>query len=320
MIYYKLDILCQNSPFLHEPEDVSISVGGSVILKCVIRPDVGRAFWVKDGVALYDLTNNDRYSYIGNQNKGVYNLLIDNALMNQDSGRWQCAVTNGYPQTSRSAILNVVQKYTNIEKPHTIAYYKPSINQTAAFHYCTQDRILVTFDFPFRLNITLIGRGSECSLQIYEMETVSLFIPYYDCKTTIASYKEDSQVHFSSNIMLKYGDIQITYYFSCAVPRYDIRKYYTTKRRVFDLSPQAVPYKRSLPNDCPIRINNTEFTTKVTCDRNSFTISLLFLRPFTGIIKIPENGECFHQITDQRNFTKSFGFDHCGSQKLSQIV
>ncbi|CAH1797854.1 unnamed protein product [Owenia fusiformis] len=81
--------------FRTQPHDSEVIHGQTVILPCEVNNAVGMVQWTQDKFALgteRDLPGYPRYSIIGSQDLGEYNLMISNAQL-MDDGVWECQVT-----------------------------------------------------------------------------------------------------------------------------------------------------------------------------------------------------------------------------------
>merc|ERR1719150_3532153 len=96
-----------------------VSEGGRAILTCVIGDLGGRVQWTKDGLTLgyyRDLPGFPRYSVLGSDESGVFNLQIVDATL-EDEATYECQVgPNGTNKPIRAnAKLNVLLPPTKAE-------------------------------------------------------------------------------------------------------------------------------------------------------------------------------------------------------------
>ena len=83
--------------FTTQPGDTSVSSETTAILQCTVDNKEGFLYWLKDGVIISNdtvVTNgNARYSIVGDQSAGEYNLNIVSTEEAADQGAYQCVVT-----------------------------------------------------------------------------------------------------------------------------------------------------------------------------------------------------------------------------------
>ena len=102
--------------FLVVPDNVNITQGESVTMRCQVENRVGEVQWVKSGLTLGyspEITGFPRYSVVGNNSQGVFDLQITDVTL-EDEGSYECQV-QGPPPLRAEAILFVDVKPTRIE-------------------------------------------------------------------------------------------------------------------------------------------------------------------------------------------------------------
>jgi len=105
--------------FRTTPQDSFVPEGGRAIINCVIGDLGGRVQWTKDGLTLgyyRELPGFSRYSVLGSDESGVFNLQIINATL-EDESVYECQVgPNGTNKPIRAnAKLNVLLPPTKAE-------------------------------------------------------------------------------------------------------------------------------------------------------------------------------------------------------------
>ncbi|CAK9293045.1 unnamed protein product [Gordionus sp. m RMFG-2023] len=162
--------------FVREPKDIITNEGSSILLECALNQSALQKLtgfpidtnkievqWYKNGEKIvYDSDirriHNPRYIMPGDVNKGIYDLIINNAQMKKDSGRWMCIVNNGIIK-SLASTLNIVQIGVP-STPQTSTLTIPSslrqnvLSDIQTYHDCLDDRFLVTMDFDLSENVS----------------------------------------------------------------------------------------------------------------------------------------------------------------------
>ncbi|XP_064650915.1 nephrin-like isoform X3 [Lineus longissimus] len=106
-----LTVYCQVQSFRVKPNDTIVVQGQTIILKCEVENQQGRVQWTKDGFALgfsRDVPGYSRYSMVGDESRGVYNLKIVNVALGDDA-LYECQVgpSSGHPPIKTRATLSV---------------------------------------------------------------------------------------------------------------------------------------------------------------------------------------------------------------------
>ncbi|XP_014673249.1 PREDICTED: irregular chiasm C-roughest protein-like [Priapulus caudatus] len=136
--------------FLVEPQDVNIIKDHTVILPCVVEGAIGVVQWTKDEFGLGNdrkLPYFPRYSLVGNESAGEYNLQVMNVELGDDA-IYQCQIgaTPSMPAVlSNNAKLNVL-----------VAPNNPEIAEGS--------KIQVTADVPFNLTCRADGGKPAATL------------------------------------------------------------------------------------------------------------------------------------------------------------
>nr|QRF78294.1 Nephrin [Lineus viridis] len=104
-------VYCQVQSFRVKPNDTIVVQGQTIILKCEVGNQQGRVQWTKDGFALgfsRDIPGYSRYSMLGDESRGVYNLKIVNVALGDDA-LYECQVgpSSGHPPIKTRATLSV---------------------------------------------------------------------------------------------------------------------------------------------------------------------------------------------------------------------
>ncbi|XP_035704569.1 nephrin isoform X2 [Folsomia candida] len=87
----------QQQSFRVRPTDVEAKLGDYAIIRCEVDNQAGMAQWTRSGFALgfdRDLHNVPRLSYVGDSDRGVHNLRIENVTLS-DITEYQCQVGPG---------------------------------------------------------------------------------------------------------------------------------------------------------------------------------------------------------------------------------
>ncbi|KAI8505715.1 hypothetical protein Bbelb_169040 [Branchiostoma belcheri] len=85
-------VSAQDQSFRQQPESVAVRLGETVTLTCAIDNVAGVVQWTKDNFALGSdraLPGYPRHTITGDLNRGEYNLLIQDVLL-EDDGKYQC--------------------------------------------------------------------------------------------------------------------------------------------------------------------------------------------------------------------------------------
>ncbi|XP_013380224.1 kin of IRRE-like protein 1 isoform X2 [Lingula anatina] len=120
-------VYCQQG-FVVQPEDQQVKQGDTVIMKCKVENREGQVQWTRGGFGLgtdRSLIGFERYSMLGDENNGVYDLMIVEAEL-QDDDVYQCQIgaTHTTPGVrSRSAQLTVL-----LPPNFPIIYGSPVVN------------------------------------------------------------------------------------------------------------------------------------------------------------------------------------------------
>ncbi|CAL1543240.1 unnamed protein product [Lymnaea stagnalis] len=135
---------CQHMRFIDQPANRSAAVDSTVVLNCSVANREGLVQWTKGGFGLgvdRHLPGFDRYSMVGNENEGVFNLQIQDVTID-DQDWYECQVqtsptyTNGL--RSRRGYLSVV---VSPERPSIInAPTIPVVLHTPTNITCRADR------------------------------------------------------------------------------------------------------------------------------------------------------------------------------------
>ncbi|KAL5285582.1 NPHS1 family protein [Megaselia abdita] len=104
--------------FKQTPEDIQVMEGKHALLHCEVENQVGPVQWTKDGFALgfsAVITGFPRYSVIGDARRGIYNLRISNASL-EDDAEYQCQVgpAKGHPAIRANAKMLVIAPPKNV--------------------------------------------------------------------------------------------------------------------------------------------------------------------------------------------------------------
>lgn len=84
--------------FLEQPKNTSALIGSNATLNCIVQNLEGEVTWCKDSFCTFGNRKRNqsdsigRYSIVGNETKGEFNLHIKNLTINDD-GLYQCQVT-----------------------------------------------------------------------------------------------------------------------------------------------------------------------------------------------------------------------------------
>lgn len=104
--------------FKQTPVDIQVMEGKHALLHCEVENQVGQVQWTKDGFALgfsAVITGFPRYSVIGDARRGIYNLRISNASL-EDDAEYQCQVgpAKGHPAIRANAKMLVIAPPTSL--------------------------------------------------------------------------------------------------------------------------------------------------------------------------------------------------------------
>lgn len=105
---------CQTMRFIAQPVNRSATEGSNVVLNCSVENREGLVTWTKGGFGLgveRNLPGFDRYSMVGNENEGVFNLqILEVTVDDEDWFECQVLTSHTYPTGLRSqkAYLSVV--------------------------------------------------------------------------------------------------------------------------------------------------------------------------------------------------------------------
>lgn len=126
---------CQLQHFLRTPQDTEVTEGDTAVLLCQVGNQIGQVQWTKDGLTLgYDrlLPGFDRYSVLGNDSLGTYNLQVSNASV-QDDAKYECQVGpgRGNPPIRANAYLTVNLPPTQIQIMNHLSGSRIDIKENA---------------------------------------------------------------------------------------------------------------------------------------------------------------------------------------------
>nr|XP_006821765.1 PREDICTED: hemicentin-2-like [Saccoglossus kowalevskii] len=180
--------------FVSEPESETVELNVTVTLNCQVDNKEGDVIWYKDDIAISNddvtIIEDDRYSIVGDNTIGVYNLQIESTV-GGDTGNFQCIVTSGddsdrlESNVARLTVLTIPTITTapmdqTVEEGDDVILQCSVANKDAELVW-TKDGVTISTDMTTHdVRYTILGSQSQYNLHIDDVTSADSGV--YTCQ------------------------------------------------------------------------------------------------------------------------------------------